>query len=215
MNPSSAAAAISVIAALAAAPRSAPAAPVVESARAAVAFQSPTSCTVDLALDVDGSGDVEHRLEIADGGRVELIEIAGATVAGGPRDLGRTRVLVLRPDRGRYTLRYAVQQPPDRADRCPLWIPTIPTSGEGRSVQLAVRIPPGAIASGTMPAFTWSNTEGATALGHLPAFVHVPYALPGEPARWDLARMMDAVSIVALIVATLVWAARHRSPAHG
>jgi hypothetical protein len=44
------------------------------------------------------------------------------------------------------------------------------------------------------------------AIAHLPAFVRVPFARPGEPAPWNVARLMDILSIAALVVATLAWA---------
>jgi hypothetical protein len=174
------------------------------SAEAHVVFQSPTSCTVDLALAVKDAAQVEHRVDVPEGGRVELFEVGGATMVGEMRSVGRTRALVLRPDAVGYRLRYAVEQPPDRANRCPLWVPTLPAVGR-HSVRIVVDLPTGATPAGTMPAFSWSGSEGVATLGHLPAFVHVPYALPGEPAPRDIARVMDAISILMLAVATAVW----------
>jgi hypothetical protein len=69
-----------------------------------------------------------------------------------------------------------------------------------------------------MPAFSWVGAEGTASIGHLPAFVRVPYALPGEPAPWNIARVMDVVSVLTLVAATLAWARSRRgdraSPRH-
>jgi hypothetical protein len=197
------------IAVLLLAPFAAAAAPAVREAEVRVVFASPTSCTVDLALTVDAV-EVEHRIDVAEGADIHLLGVAGARVVGEPTDVGRTRALVVEPGTGRYSLRYAASQPPHRAGRCPLWIPTIPTEGRGRRVRIVVRIPEGATARGTMPSFDWAGGEGTAAIGHLPAFVRVPHALPGEPVPWDMARVMDGVSIAALALASLAWARRSR-----
>ena len=189
-------------------PCTAVAAPVLRAAEARVEFQSATSCTVELALTVDGAAEVEHRVEVVDGARVELIEIRGATATGNPRMIGRTRALVLRPDGATYMLRYAVEQPSSRASRCPLWVPSVPADGRSQAVRIRVRIPAGATAAGTMPRLAWSGGEGSATLGHLPAFVRVPYAMPGDPEPLDIAFVMDLVAIVTLVVASAVWARR-------
>lgn len=186
------------------------AAPVLRAADARVEFQSPTSCTVELALSVDGASAVEHRVEVVEGARVELLEIRGATVAGDAQTIGRTRQLVLRPDLATYTLKYTVAQPPSSAGRCPLWIPAVPSDGRSQAVRLRVRIPTGATAVGTMPGLAWSGEEGTAVLGHLPAFVRVPYALAGESKPVDIASVMDAAAIVTLVVASAAWARRNR-----
>jgi hypothetical protein len=197
-----------LLGALTCAPEAACAAPVLRAAEARIEFQSPTACTVELALSVDGAAEVEHRVEVVDGARVELIALHGATAAGAPRMVGRTRALVLRPDAATYTLRYAVEQPASRASRCPLWVPSVPADGRSQSVRLSVRLPAGALAAGTMPGLAWSANEGAVTLGHLPAFVRVPYAMPGQPKPLDIALVMDLVAIVTLVVASAAWARR-------
>jgi hypothetical protein len=198
------------------APAAATTAPVVRNADVRVAFSSPTSCTVELVLSVDGHGmEMEHRVEAAPGSRLEIVGVDGASVVGDVRQVGRTRALFLRSDeKTPYTLRYTVDQPPERAGRCPLWIPTVPTGGRGQAVRIVARIPEGATAVGTMPAFTWSGTEGTATIGHLPAFVRVPYALAGAPAPWNIARLMDVVSIATLVGATLAWARRRPRRRH-
>lgn len=187
------------------------AAPLLAGAEVRVAFLSPTSCTVDLAVTVEGTEKVEHRVEIAEGSRVTLLDVRGATPLGDSRDVGRTRSLVVRPQMTTYTLRYEVEQPEHRAFRCPLWIPTVAADGLSRDVHLAVRIPVGATAAGTMPAFTWTGEEGTSTIGHLPAFVRVPFGMPGTPMPMNVAGVMDIVSIATLLAATVAWARRRLS----
>jgi hypothetical protein len=62
-----------------------------------------------------------------------------------------------------------------------------------------------------MPTSRWSGDAGTATIGHLPAFVRVPYAMPGEPAPWNIAQVMDYFSIVTLVVATLFWWRQQRS----
>jgi hypothetical protein len=181
------------------------AAPVLRRAEADVVFRSSTACTVELAVEVEGATEVEHRVELPRGGRVELLEVRGAVRRGEPHDVGRTRALILQPGSASYALRYTVEHPPDRPGRCPLWIPTVPTDGRSQAVSIRVRVPDGAEPVGTMPAFTWSGGEGRTVLGHLPAFVHVPYALAGEPAPWNVAAVMDVAAVATLLAATAAW----------
>ena len=171
------------------------AAPVLRGAEVLVEFQSPTACVVTLTVNVEGAdaggaprgsgGWRSHRVERdprcradwrCSGGRAD----ARAGGAAGGR---------------RYSLRYAVEQPRSSAGRCPLWIPTVPAEGRSQAVALRVRIPAGATAAGTMPWLAWVGQEGSATLGHLPAFVRVPYAMPGEPAPLDIAFAMDVVAI--------------------
>jgi hypothetical protein len=184
--------------------------PVLRAADVRVTFQSPTACTVELGVTIDDAVQVEHRVETAEGGRVDLMEISGATPAGPPTDIGRTRALTVRPERASYTLRYEVQLPAARAGRCPLWIPTVAADVRAATVRVTTKLPGGARAAGTMPTFRWNGDEGTATIGHLPAFVRVPYAMPGETAPWNIGRLMDIFSIATLVVATLAWARRQR-----
>jgi hypothetical protein len=192
-------------------PASAGATPKLRSADAQIEFLSPTACRVELTLGVDDAPEVIHRLEVVEGASIELIEVRGAAVTGPAKDVGRTRVLTTRSEAPVYTLRYAVQQPAGWRGRCPLWVPTIAADGRSAGVRLVVRIPPGAMAAGTMPTFKWAGEEGTAAIAHLPAFVRVPFAGPGEAAPWNIARGMDTFSIAVLVVATLAWVRRRRS----
>ena len=187
------------------APAALQAAPVLRAADAHIIFQSPTACTVELSVTIADAAQVEHRVEIADGGRIDLVDVRGATAAGPPTDIGRTRALTLRPEGESYTLRYEVQLPAARAHRCPLWIPTVPADVRAASVRVTTRLPSGARAAGTMPMFRWNGDEGTATIGHLPAFVRVSFAMPGQPAPWNIAAIMDTASIVTLVASTLGW----------
>jgi hypothetical protein len=186
------------------------AASVLTSADASIVIVSPMSCEVTLVLTVDGAGEIEHRAEAFDGSRIDLVDLSGARRVRAPRRDGRTLALVVRPERPSYTLRYRADQPPARRDRCPLWLPAAPSSGRPGSVHLDVRLPEGAAPGGTMPALAWAGTHGAAALGHLPAFLRVPYAAAGEAPPWNVARVMDAAAIVALVGASVFWARRRK-----
>ena len=184
------------------------AAPVLRGAEVLAEFQSPTACTVQLTVTIDDVAHVEHRVEVVDGARVELTEIRGAVQLEEPRMVGRTRALLVRPDGATYTVRYAVEQPASSAGRCPLWIPSVPADGRSQAVRVRVRVPAGATVSGTMPGLAWEGREGSATLGHLPAFVRVPYGMAGEPAPFNIAVAMDAVAVVTLILASALWARR-------
>jgi hypothetical protein len=197
-----------LLAALTCAPISSFAAPVLRDAGVRVEFRSPTTCVVDLTVNVEGAAQVEHRVEVVAGARVELSELRGASQLGEAWMVGRTRALVVRPAGAAYTLRYAVEQPQSSAGRCPLWIPSVPADGRSQAVALRVRVPAGATVSGTMPGLAWVGREGSAMLGHLPAFVRVPYGMTGEPAPFNIAVAMDVVAVVTLILASAFWARR-------
>ena len=165
------------------APTAALGAPVLASADARIRIESPTACAVELAVTVEGASQVEHRVEAVEGSRVELLQVTrrGCRLAE-PRRVGRTLSLVVTPGQPAYTLRYHVQQPDSRRDRCPLWLPAVPADGRSRNVRLTVQLPAGATPGGTMPGFVWTGDRGETTLGHLPAFVRVAYAEAGTHA---------------------------------
>jgi hypothetical protein len=186
------------------------AAPVLRAAEVRVEFQSSTECLVELTVNVEGAAQVEHRVQVVDGARVELTEIRGGVQLGDARAHGRTRALVVRPEGATYTLSYAVEQPPSSAGRCPLWIPSVSADGRSQAVMLRVRIPTGATPAGTMPGLAWVGHEGSATLRHLPAFVRVPFAMPGEPMPLSIAFVMDVVAVATLVVASAAWARRNR-----
>src|SRR5262245_13932196 len=151
--------------------------PVLRAADARIIITSRTSCDVRLAVTIDGATEVEHRLAIAVGDRRQLVNLEGARLVEPIRDVGATLSLRLRPSGTSYSLSYSVQhQEPPRIgfldpvrDRCPIWLPTIPTDGRSRAVRMTVGLPPGSTAGATMPAFTWDGTVGTATIGHLPS----------------------------------------------
>ncbi len=189
---------------------SAVAAPVVTAATIRIVVTSPSSCDVTMALRLEGASEIEHRIESFDGSEVELQELKGARIAGEPRRVGRTRVMTLRLDRPDYELRYRAMQNADRADRCPLWIPSAPTTGQLETVRIDVQLPDGGRPGGTMPALAWTGSTGTTRIGHVPAFVRAPYSAAGEAVRWNLLQVMDAVTVAIFAAASGIWAWRRR-----
>jgi hypothetical protein len=189
---------------------SAPAAPVLRDAAVSITITSPISCEVSMMLTVDGAGDVDHRVEAFAGSRIELVDTRGASVVGAVRTIGRTQSLVLRPEQPHYEFRYRAQQPADVVGRCPVWLPAVPTDGRSRAVSIRVQLPPGATPGPSMPAFDWTGTQGSTRIGHLPAFVRVPYAPQGEVPGWSIGQLMDGAAIVVFGAAMGIWAWRRK-----
>src|SRR5262249_43016854 len=126
------------------------AAPVLRSADVRITLLSPTSCDVAMDVTVTGAEDVDHRIESFDGGRIELLEVRGAQQIGELRTIGRTRSLRLRPDGAGYGFSYRALQPEDRGNRCPIWLPTVPTDGRPGGIRLSMDIPSLSSASSTM-----------------------------------------------------------------
>jgi hypothetical protein len=186
------------------------AAPVLRSADLQITVTSPTSCDVAVALTVEGVPEIEHRIEAFEGSRIEIVSIRGARQVGDVRVIGRTRSLLLRPDQAAYGFHYRAVQPAARRHRCPIWLPTVPTEGRSRTVRLQIDLPPAMLAGSSMPAFTWTGVHGAATLGHLPAFVRVPYTRAGEARQWGIGPVMDALAIAAFAAATAVWTWRVR-----
>jgi hypothetical protein len=186
-------------------PALAAASPMVLSADVDVRVASPTSCEVTIALRVEGAIEVEHRIESFDAAVVQLEELQGARAVAGPQTIGRTQSVVLRLEHSDYRLRYRSERGRARGERCPIWVPTIPSTGKLGTVRINVRLPDGSRPSGSMPALTWSGPIGTTALAHMPAFVRVPYATPGAPAAWDVSRMMDSLAVTFFVASSLVW----------
>jgi hypothetical protein len=191
---------------------SAIAAPTLREADVHITVTSPTSCDVRIALTVDAAREIDHRVEMFEGSRAELIDLRGAQQVGERRAIGRTQSLVLRPEQAAYEFSYRVQQPEGLASRCPIWLPAVPTDGRSRAVHLQVDLPPGATAGASMPAFAWTGAHGSARLGHLPAFVRVPYATEGESPGWSIGRVMDAVALTVFAGASAIWALRKRYP---
>jgi hypothetical protein len=192
------------------APSAASAALVLREADVAITVTSPIACEVMMTLTVEGGREIDHRVQTLDGGRTDLVELRGASPVGEVRSIGRTQSLVLRPDEATYGFRYRVKQPGGLAGRCPIWLPAAATDGRSRAVSIRIQLPPGSVAGRSMPAFDWAGALGSTRLGHLPAFVRVPYAAEGESPGWDSGQAMEAVAVLVLGAATAVWAWRRR-----
>lgn len=163
-----------------------------------------------MTLTVEGAREIDHRVETFGGGSVNLVDVRGASQAGGLRSIGSTQSLVLRPGETTYGFRYGASQPASFAGRCPIWLPAVPTDGRSRAISIRVQLPPGSTRGRSLPALDWTGTIGSTRIGHLPAFVRVPYAADGESPGWDIGRVMDVVAVIVFGAATAVWAWRTR-----
>ena len=182
---------------------------VLRAAAVNVTMTSPASCEVVMHLTVEGGGEIDHRLDAA---RFELREVAGAQQVGGLRTIGRTQSLLLRPEpapqpppAGGYRISYRAELAEGREFRCPLWLPTVPADGQSRAVSLRVDLPAGAQPSDSMPGLAWTGARGETTLGHLPAFVHVPFAPAGAAPLRSIAQTMDAVTVAVILGASALW----------
>jgi hypothetical protein len=187
------------------------AAPVLRSADVTIRIPSPTSCHVSMTLLLDHAAAIDHRLESPPGTDIDALRIDGARETSEPRVVGRTRSLVLTPERGAYTLSYRVEQAAARMYRCPLWLPAVPADGVSRAVTLRVELPPETAPGNTMPRFTWNGSAGTATLAHLPAFVIIPYSAVGEPAGWDVSTAMDVAAVSMFVGASAIWVWRKRS----
>ena len=49
-----------------------------------------------------------------------------------------------------------------------------------------------------MPTLSWSGAAGEAIASHVPAFVRVSYAAPGESPSWDLLAVMDGLAVAVL-----------------
>jgi hypothetical protein len=156
-------------------------------------------------LVVTGATEVDHRIEAFDGSRIDLVDVRDARKIDDVRTIGRTRSLVLRPGSGQYRFRYRAFQPADRANRCPIWLPAVPTDGRPGGVRLSMDIPLASSASSTMPTFTWNGAHGSAALAHLPSHVAVTVGPEGGPRPWDVGRIVDVVAMAFFVAASAAW----------
>jgi hypothetical protein len=186
-----------------------------------IVMNSPTACdvTAALTLEVDRPTDLMHRLQIFEGARAELLNIDGrARTTTGLRPEGRTMIFGLRLDAAgqhTYSIRYRVTQPDAWEYRCPVWLPSAATDGGLGVVRLQADVPAGAApAGGSFPALSWQAGHGTATIGHLPAFVRVPFFAPGHSPGWidrqDLATVTDVTAVVLLAAGSLVWVWRRR-----
>lgn len=188
-----------------------------DAADARITFTAPAACRVDIAFTIatPSALAVEHRLLVDDAERVEEVSVAGGgAAADAPTRRGGARMLIVRvPGRGRHTYRlgYRVVRPAAARHRCPLWLPTVPTQGRDRRITLTVALPDGAAPlAGAFPRLAWHDGTGSAVLAHLPAFVRVPFAVPGEPppslaASLGVDRVVEIVTVGLLGAATAIW----------
>lgn len=160
-----------------------------------------------MGLAVTGAVEIDHRIEAFEDSRVDLVDVRQAHQIGELRTIGRTRSLVLRPGGAEYGFRYRAFQPGDRSNRCPIWLPAIPTDGHPGGVRLSIDIPPATSATNTMPAFAWTGTHGSAALAHLPSHVALTVGSEDGPRAWDVSRVVDvlAMAFFAGFSAAWVW----------
>lgn len=192
--------------------------PVLRGATLKVTFADTTTCDVEAVFSLlpGTATSIEHRLQLFEGTQVELLELSGAQLLRPSYASGRTQVLELRPASpapDTYGLRYRAVQFAERAYRCPLWIPTAPSDGRSLNVQLGVVLPPGAVPwGGGFPALRWGATEGVARLGHVPAFVRVPFGERGrsEADAWNVSRLMDGTAVVLLVAGMVAFIWRKR-----
>jgi hypothetical protein len=181
---------------------------VLRSADVRITITSPTSCEVTIDLAAPGAAQIDHRVEAFDDTRIELVEVRGARQAEAVRTIGRTQSLVLKPDGDRYGFHYRASN--THANRCPIWLPAMPTHGDPGAVRLTVDIPDATVAGSTLPAFAWTGSRGVATLAHVPAVVRVPYSREGEARGWDVGRTMDAFAVMVFVAASAVWLWRSR-----
>jgi hypothetical protein len=206
------------VAAVCAAPVVSAAAPVLRRATLEAAFTTATSCEVTAAFTIAGDSEspVEHRLHTGEGATVELLDRPATAAMAAPEAGGRANVLhvPLSESETAYVIRYRVAQGDAAAYRCPLWLPTVPTDGRSRDIQIRVTLPSGAEpAGGGFPMLQWSAGEAMTTLGHVPTFVHVPFHRAGETSAllsWDIRRVMDATALVLLAIGMIAFAWRRK-----
>lgn len=198
-------------------PASSGASPVLQRANFAVAFTTPTACDVEAEFTVAGlSAPVEHRLHTDSAATVELLAAPSQADAVTPADDAGAHVLHVRPSgtgSDTYAIHYRVVQSERDAYRCPLWLPTVPTDGLSREVHVRVSLPSGATpGAGGFPTFEWTDGGAVASLGHVPAFVHVPFRAPGDARApgWDVQKTMDTTAVVLLVAGMLTFAWRRK-----
>lgn len=186
------------------------AAPLLRSGEVHITVVSALACDVTMTLTAEGVSELDHRIEAFDGSHVDLVEVHAARPVGDTRIVGRTRSLVLQPLEPTYRFRYRAVQPAGRDHRCPLWVPAAPTDGRSRPVRLEIELPASTVPGRSMPGVTWTGTRGMATLGHIPAFVRIPFSSAGEGAEWDISRVMDIVTMTLFAGASAFWFWRMR-----
>ena len=156
-------------------------------------------------VTVTGASEVDHRIEFFDGNRVELVEVRGARRNGDISVIGRTQSLVLSPSQSPYGIQYRAVQSERQPNRCPIWLPAVPSDGRAGAVRMTVDLPDATSAGYSMPGFTWIGTRGFAALAHIPSHVVVSYGPEGAPRGWDVGRIMDTLAVTVFAGASALW----------
>jgi hypothetical protein len=174
----------------------------------------------DFQISTTGPTEIDHRLVIYDGTKVEAVTVSGAPAGyGPPRTIGRTLALTIllpHPGNHAYRIYYRVVQADPWASRCPVWVPSVPA--RARAVALTVHLPPGAAPLGdAFPAFVWDGGgRGTATLSNVPAFALVRFRAPGEPAlvtdRITVRNLVDLAALAVLAIATTIWASLRKRP---
>jgi hypothetical protein len=181
-----------------------------------ITIVSPGTCDVQLAIVIDGDRPqtVEHRLTLVGGMQIAALSVTGGGTLGESKTVGVTLsvpVTLLSGGSSAYTVRYRVRQSQESDGRCPILVPLVATNGLDRVVTLTAQLPDGSEPlDDTFPAFSWSGpTTGSVRIGHVPAFVLLPFVRQGENTRWQSAmsrrRVVDAMALATLVVASLLW----------
>lgn len=210
-----------LIAAGATATARAQARPVLERADVAVAYESPSACTVEVTPTVRDAAVVRHQLVLVDGVVIEGVSVGGgAALLGTPARVPRGAGMIIEatvtaPAPGApvaYRLSYRATGIPRH--QCPIAVPDTPSTGLPGRVQLRVTLPAGeALPVSGFPSIAWMDGGGRASLGHVPAFVLAPFG--AAAAGLTLARTMDTVALTVLIVASAIWYwNRHRGRRH-
>lgn len=202
---------------------SAQSAPRLAGAQIHVAYGADGACDVSMtvALEPPVPGEVDHRLRVDPGARVE--DVRGGAPGGAPAALapvGPERVASVRIATGSadaYVLQYrVVPAPGGRAGRCPVWVPTVPAPSGRQNVRIEVQRPEGVdTGPDTFPVLRWQGRTATATLNHVPALVDVSLIAAGTPAspwrRLGLHRTVDAAALSALALASLWWTLRRRA----
>ncbi len=202
---------------------SAQSAPRLAGAQIRVAYAANGGCDVSMkvALEPPAPREVDHRLRVDPGARVEDVRAGapgGALAALEPAGAGRVAsVRVPTGSADGYELRYRVlPDPGGRTGRCPVWVPTVPAPSGRQNVRIEVLLPEGVDAGpDTFPGLRWDGRTATAALNHVPAFVDVSLVEAGTPGspwrRLGLHRAVDAAALSVLALATLWWTLRRRA----
>ncbi|MFN8061273.1 MAG: hypothetical protein U0Q12_19085 [Vicinamibacterales bacterium] len=202
--------------------------PRLQESHAEVTWSSSTDCRVTQHFVV-ASGDamsVSHRIVVYPGATIEETEVSGEGVASLPMgDAGRTQRLDVTGARGsewRYSVAYRARVTPEWAYRCPLWLPDAPSTGALDRMHVDVALPAAALPlPDAFPALAWDGGRGRAALANLPIMVRTPFddpstgIAPGSFDRLGRRRLVDVITVAAVVIASGGWLANRRRRQRG